>query len=377
MKIAHISDLHIGRKLEDINLLEDQNYVLNCFIDSIINEDPDVLLIAGDVYDKLSPSTESFDVWDRFLTRLATLRAHVIIISGNHDSKDRLGVGGRLYASHKIHMVTSIEAYKPIEIEDEHGSVIFYPIPFIKPVDVRNHFQDYKGSSYQEAYQYFLESLNIDYSKRNVLIGHQFFMNSSKDLILSDSETAKVGGLDSISTALIEDFDYCALGHIHGPQMVGKETIRYSGSPLKYSFSEKNHTKSYVLIDLTEKGQFDFKLIPLESKRDLREIKGPMQELINASQGSQDYIKAIITDEEDIFDGMSKLRQAYPNIVSMEIHNKSTQENAVLVHAEDLMSKSHLDRFADLYHLQHNQEMTLEEREIMESVFQEVEHEAN
>ena len=380
MKIAHISDLHIGRRFEDLSLFEDQVYIFDQLIKSIKDIGPDVLIIAGDIYDKVSPSNESFDLWDSLLGELAQLDCEVIIIAGNHDSSERLGVGGRLLTSHRIHLVTRIQDIKPITLNDEWGSVNFYPIPFIKPVDVRNGFPEYEGSNYHEAFAFVLDQLSINYDERNVLIAHQFFVNQGIAPELSDSEIINVGGLDSIDVSLVENFDYVALGHIHRPQKLKNDFIRYSGTPLKYSFSEVNQSKSIPIISLGEKNSREIEFIPIVPIREVRVVKGELDDIISVgrTQMSDDFIKAIITDEEDVHDAIGKLRSVYKNTISLEIKNSSTQSNESLVRADILIDKSHLERFEDLYFYQHGEMMSDEQRAIIESLFEEVKHnEAN
>ena len=373
MKIIHISDLHIGRRFEDVSLHEDQKYIFDSMLQEIAALNPDVLLIAGDIYDKISPSAESFQLWDEMLNKIAHLRCETIIISGNHDSNDRLGVGSLLLKEHKIHLISHLkDALNPIVIQDSFGTVNFYPVPFFRPVDLRNTFDDCDKTSYTESYQFLIDALNLDLEQRNVLIAHQFFINQGTLPTLSDSEVISVGGLDAIDVSLIEDFDYCALGHIHGPQMIKKETIRYSGSPLKYSFSEVNHKKGMVFIELFEKGRYEIKRIEVPALNDVRIIKGPLQELLEQGRlnRSHDYIKAIITDEDTVYDPIAKLRSVYPNVLNIELQNSRTQVNERLKRADTIIEKSHLERFNDLYFMQNNEYCSDEALAILQNIIE-------
>lgn len=372
MKIAHIADLHIGRKFEDLSLIEDQKYILKQIIDIVREEETDVLLIAGDIYDKISPNTESFDLFDSLLDDLAHLKCTVIMNSGNHDSSERLGLGGRLFTYHKIHIITDLlDSLTPITLEDEFGPINFYTVPFIKPSDVRNAFEDFKGTSYQEAFHYVIQKMDINLNERNILTAHQFFINAGEVPELSDSETVSVGGVDAIDASIVEMFEYVALGHIHGPQKVKTDTIRYSGSPLKYSFSEINHKKSIPFITLNQKGTtaLDFKY--LNSKRDVIEIEGRLEDLLKYEK-TDDITKATVTNEEELYDAMGKLRTIFPSIVSLEIVNSRTQHSEYLIRANEIIGKSHIERFNDLFLMQNNRELTDKERDILNELILEV-----
>lgn len=372
MKIAHIADLHIGRKFEDLSLIEDQKYILNQIINIVKEEETDALLIAGDIYDKISPNTESFDLFDSLLGDLSRLNCTVIMNSGNHDSSERLGLGGRLFTYHKIHIITDLlDSLTPITLEDEFGAINFYTVPFIKPSDVRNAFEEFKGTSYQEAFHYVIEKMDINLNERNILTAHQFFINAGQVPELSDSETVSVGGVDAIDVSIVEMFDYVALGHIHGPQKVKYDTIRYSGSPLKYSISEINHKKAIPFITLKEKDNTDLNFIPLKPQREVIEVKGLLEDLLKYEK-TNDITKATVTNEEELYNAMGKLRTVFPSIVSMEIMNTRTQHSEYLVRANEIITKSHIERFNDLFQMQNNRELSDKERAIMNELILEV-----
>ena len=276
MKLIHLSDLHLGKRVYDYNLLEDQKYILNEILEVIDAEAPDAVLIAGDIYDKSVPSTEAVETLDEFLFQLSRRHLQVFLISGNHDSPERLAFASRLISDTGIHISPVYHGtVEPAVLSDEYGSVNIYLLPFIKPAHVRRFFPDKKIESYQDALCVVVEALPIDRSKRNILVTHQFITGA----VHSDSEEITVGGTDKIDAAVFEAFDYVALGHIHRPQNMGSGRIRYCGTPLKYSFYEANHEKSVTVINLEEKGDLSVRTVPLHPLRDMREIEGTYEEL--------------------------------------------------------------------------------------------------
>ncbi len=318
MKLIHLSDLHIGKKIYGYSMLEDQKHILNQILNIIKDVNPDGIIIAGDVYDKSVPPSEAVTEFDDFLYMLSKFDKPVFIISGNHDSAERLAFGARIMSDKKIYFSPVYTGnISPIECKDEYGSVFFYLLPFIKPNDVKKRFPDAQlnGSNYSDAVRFAVEQMNIDPSKRNVLVTHQFVKGASK----SDSEEpCSVGGTDEVAADIFDIFDYTALGHIHRPQNIGKSNLRYCGTPLKYSFSEENQNKSVTVVDIREKGVADVSTIDLYPLRDMRTVEGEFENIRNSSNYTEDYVKVILTNSEPVHDALQCLRPTYPNIMILK-----------------------------------------------------------
>ncbi|QIK70009.1 exonuclease SbcCD subunit D [Erysipelothrix sp. HDW6C] len=371
MKIVHIADLHIGRKLMEFNLIKDQEYIFNQIIDIVRDRHANVVIIAGDIYDKASPSEEAFRLWDSFLLALAALDIHVIVTAGNHDSPERLGIGSRLLKNQNIHFSTE---YSGVIEMVQIDSVDFYPIPFVKPSSVRNASPDFSGQTYEDAYRFIIDNIEINPLRKSVLIAHQFFINGSSSPMLSESEVAPaVGGLDAIDVELLDKFDYVALGHIHRPQKVGRDTIRYAGSPLKYSFSEVRTEKSVVMLEINE--VIDFEMIPLIPLRDVREIVGYLDDLILVAdeKSRHDLIHVILKDERDVFDAMGKIRSVYPNALTLEFDNAIRESDVNLKRAEVLLEKQPLEMFSTFFEEQLGRPMENDETAAVTMILNEVE----
>lgn len=375
MKLIHLSDLHIGKRVNEISMIEDQEYILTQIIHILDDEKPDAVLIAGDVYDKSVPSAEAVTLFDDFLCRLAKREMPVFIISGNHDSPERLAFGNRLLEHAGIHISPVYNGgVTPISLTDTHGDVYFWLLPFIKPAHVKRFFPEEAIESYTDALGVAVEKMGIDTSRRNVLLTHQFVTGAST----CESEELSVGGSDNVDASVFDDFDYVALGHIHGPQNIGSNRIRYCGTPLKYSFSEAGHYKSVTVVELGEKGSLYLRTIPLTPKRDLRQIRGPFETLTDKAfyEGTpvNDYLHILLTDEEDIPEAMGRLRTIYPNIMKLSYDNTRTRANQLIDSATDVQRKSPLQLFEELYELQNNQPMSPEQREfsscLIESIWE-------
>ena len=376
MKLIHLSDLHLGKRVYDFNLLEDQAYILKEILKVIDTEEPDGVIIAGDIYDKSVPSTEAVELLDEFLVQLSRRDLQVFLISGNHDSPERLAFASRLIASAGIHVSPVYHGViEPIVLTDAYGPLNVYLLPFVKPAHVRRFFPDRKIESYQDALCAAIEALPIDWSGRNVLVTHQFVTGA----VRSDSEEISVGGTDNIDAAVFERFDYVALGHIHGPQNIGSERIRYCGTPLKYSFSEAEHVKSVTVTEIREKGSLSVRTVPLHPVRDLREIEGTYEELTYRPNyegtNTEDYLHITLTDEEDIPDAIGKLRLIYPNLMSLDYNNSRTRSAGVLSDPAEADRKSPLVLFEAFYKEQNGRSMSDEQkdfaREIMEHIWEE------
>lgn len=375
MKLLHLSDLHLGKRVNGFSMLEDQRVILTQIVDLAEEEKVDAVLLAGDLYDKPVPPAEAVTLLDRFLTRLSGGGIPVFAISGNHDSPERLAFATRLLAGEGIHLTAQYQGPQPpFLLQDEYGDVAIYALPYLKPALVRHWNPEADIASYEEAVSYALGQWVVDKTRRNVLLAHQFVTGG----VTCESEERSVGGVDQIPAPLFAAFDYVALGHLHGPQSVGRPTLRYSGSPLKYSFSECGHEKSVTLVTLKEKGQVEIQTLPLTPRRDLREIRGTYEEVTAKPfyQGTnrEDYLHVILTDEEDVPEAMGKLRTIYPNLMKLSYDNRRTQGVAEVTGAERPEEKTPLELFQDFYQLQNNQPMAPQQealvRQLMETIWE-------
>ena len=373
MKLIHLSDLHLGKRVNEYSLLEDQAYILTQIIQIIDKEAPDGILIAGDVYDKSVPSAEAVVLFDNFLTRLAKRDLQVFIISGNHDSPERMAFGSKLMEGSGIHLSQVYDGHvAPYALTDEYGTVYLYMLPFLKPAHVRRFF-DEDIDSYTDAMVAAVSNMELDLEARNLLITHQFVTGASR----SESEEISVGGTDNVDASVFDNFDYVALGHIHSPQNCSSERIRYCGTPLKYSVSEAKDHKSVTVVELKEKGNISISTIPLTPMRDMVEIRGSYEEITRKSfyentNYTEDYVHITLTDEEDIVDAIGKLRVIYRNLMKLDYDNQRTRSASHVDGAEDVESKSPLQHFASLYELQNNQSMSDEQKSFVEALIEQI-----
>lgn len=373
MKLIHLSDLHIGKRVNEISMIEDQEYILTQIIRIIDDEKPDAVMICGDVYDKSVPSAEAVTLFDDFLCRLAKRSLPVLIISGNHDSPERLAFVNRLLEHSGIHISPVYSGtVTPVTLSDEHGEVHFWLLPFIKPVHVKRYYPDEGIESYTDACRVAIEKMGIDPKARNVLLTHQFVTGAST----CDSEEISVGGSDNVDASVLEGFDYVALGHIHGQQNIGSNRIRYCGTPLKYSFSEELHHKSVTVAILKEKGELEIQLRPLYPRHDLRSIRGTFDTLTDkgfyGGTATDDYLHIILTDEEDVTEAVGKLRVIYPNMMKLSYDNTRTRTNQIIDGAVDIKQKSPLELFEELYEQQNNQPMGSEQRAFVSELIEKI-----
>ena len=371
MKMIHLSDLHIGKRVNEFSMLEDQEYILLEILRIVDEEKPDAVIIAGDVYDKSVPSAEAVRLLDDFLTFLAGRKLPVFMISGNHDSPERIAFGSRLMDRSGIYLSPVYDGRViPRILRDDEGEVAFYMLPFIKPAHVRAVWPEEEISSYTDAVRRAIDHMEIDPARRNVLIAHQYVTGAER----SESEDAAVGGLDNVDAAVFEPFDYTALGHIHGPQQFCGGRIRYCGTPLKYSFSERNHTKSVTVVELNRKGTPEIRTVPLQPRRDMREIRGTYQELTLKANWqhteTEDYLHIILTDEEDVPDAMARLRTIYPNVMKLDYDNTRTRAEGKIAGAEAAERKSGMELFAEFYEKQNGQPMSQEQYRFSEHLFE-------
>lgn len=373
MKIMHLSDLHIGKKVNEYSMLQDQIYILKEILRIIDNEKVETVIIAGDVYDRSLPPNEALELFDEFLYQLSSRNVNVFVISGNHDSPERISYGGRMMTENKIFLSPVYDGnVKPITLNDDYGEVNFYLLPFIRPADIRRYFPDENIENYTDAVKVAIDNMNVDFNERNILVTHQFVTGAE----LSESEDIIVGGTDNVSGEVFDGFDYVALGHIHREQTVGKDNIRYCGTPLKYSFSEAKNIKSVTILDFNDKGNIEYSKIPLTPFRDMREIRGTYYELTLKSNyestNTEDYLHITLTDEEDIPDAIGKLRSIYPNIMKLDYDNLRTRGSGTVDAIENIESKSPFELFADLFKQQNNQDMSEEQEEIMRNLIDKI-----
>ena len=373
MKFVHLSDLHLGKRVNEYSMLEDQEYILTKIINIIDDEKPSGVIIAGDVYDKSIPSAEAVQMFDDFLTRLAKRNLQVFVISGNHDSPERLSFGSRLIDQSGIHISQVYNGQiEPFTMKDEHGVANVYMLPFVKPVHVKR-FSDESIESYTDALRVAIAEMNVNQRERNILITHQFVTGAMR----SDSEDVSVGGSDNVDVSVFESFDYVALGHIHSPQNCTSERVRYCGTPLKYSFSEAKDKKSVTVVELAEKGSLAVKTVQLVPLRDMVEIKGKYDEITLKSfyentSYQEDYIHITLTDEEDVVDAIGKLRTVYHNLMKLDYDNKRTRSVSQVDGAVDVETKTPIELFSDFYELQNNQPMSDVQKAFVEDLIEQV-----
>lgn len=382
MKLMHLSDLHLGKLVLEQSMIDDQKYILNQIIDIVKKEKVDIVLIAGDVYDKSIPTIEAVNLFSNFLTKLYKLKVLVFVISGNHDSKDRLSFGNELFVDNGIYIEGIFNGNLRCEtINDKYGKLNIYMLPFIKPVEIKRFYPDEIIDTYEDAIKCILKHSSINKSERNIIMVHQFVTSLGEDVIRSDSESISLGGIDNIDVTLFKDFDYVAMGHIHGPQKVGRETVRYSGSPLKYSFSEVNQKKSVCIIEFNSKGDINISKIPLIPIRDMRVIKGPFDKLISKEiinlENKNDYLDVILTDDDYIINAIGKLRKFYPNILKLEYENKISSNEVSDNIDIDKNNMSPIDLFSEFYKMQNGIELPMKKKKIIEEVIKEVNDEAD
>ncbi len=374
MKLIHLSDLHLGKRVNEFSMIEDQEYILTKIINIIDEQQPQGVIIAGDVYDKAVPSAEAVELFDDFLYRLAKRELKVFVISGNHDSAERIAFGGRLMDRSGVYMSPVYNGrVEPVTVQDEYGSLNIYMLPFVKPANVRRFFPEHEIVTYTDAIKTAVDEMHIDTMQRNIMITHQFVTGASR----TESEEVSVGGTDNVDASAFDGFDYVALGHIHRSQKCGSEFIRYSGTPLKYSFSESKDQKSVTVIDIREKENIRLSFIPLTPKRDMVEIRGKYNDLMlksfyeNTAYG-EDYMHITLTDEEDIPDVISKLRVVYKNIMKLDYDNARTRHNAEIHGTENVQAKSPLEHFNDFYEIQNGQPMSDEQKAFMTDLIEKI-----
>ena len=374
MKFLHLADLHLGKRVNGFSMLEDQAHILRQILAILDDEQPDGVLIAGDVYDKSVPSVEAVELLDGFLTELRARGVPVLLISGNHDSPERLAFGGRVMDSCGIHISPVYDgALAPVTLHDAFGPVHVWLLPFVKPAHVRRWFPDADIESYTDAMAEAVAHMDIDTAARNVLVTHQFVTGGAR----SGSEELSVGGTDNVDSGVFAPFDYVALGHLHGAQHIGRETVRYAGSPLKYSFSEARQHKSVTVVTLGEKGDVQVRTVALTPLRELREIRGSYDELTARSfyehtTYRSDYLHLILTDEQDVFDAMSRLRTIYPYLMTLDYDNARTRAAGGMSVPAETERRTPLELFEALYKRQNHRPMSEVQRAYIAQLMEQI-----
>ena len=371
MRFLHLADLHLGKRVNEFSMVEDQRYVLQQVAAMAAEESADGLLIAGDIYDRQVPSVDAVRLFDDFLTKMSECGVPVYLIGGNHDSIERVSFGARLMSGSGIHMATEYDGtVDVVTVKDEYGEIDIWLLPYIKPAIVRAVWGEEAQEvvTYQDAVAFVLGKMKKDAKKRNILLAHQFVAGGT----ICDSEEHAIGGLDQVDVSCFNGFDYVALGHLHGAQRVGADTVRYSGTLLKYSFSEVNHVKSVTVVNLREKGNVEIYTCPVSPLHEMRKIKGSYAEVTNkanyAETDTKDYVNITLTDEEDIFDAVGKLRSIYPNLMKLDYDNTRTRQNQMITVSGETEKKDPLTMVEELFVLQNNRPMSDKERDYMSEI---------
>ncbi|MBQ4630945.1 MAG: exonuclease SbcCD subunit D [Clostridia bacterium] len=374
MKFIHLSDLHIGKRVNEYSMLEDQQYILEKIIKIADEEKPDGVIIAGDVYDKTVPSAEAMQLFDDFLVMLSKRHLKVFIISGNHDSPERLAFGRKFMKDGGIYISPVYDGnIEPIVLEDDFGNLNVWMLPFIKPSHVRHFNENAVIESYTDAVQTAIRNFKIDTNERNILITHQFVCGAER----TESEEISVGGSDAVAVDVFDDFDYTALGHIHRAQNCSSEKVRYSGTPLKYSFSESKDKKSVTVVELREKGQISVKETELIPLHDMVEIKGKYEDIMlhdfyKDTTYNHDYMHITLTNEEEITDVIGKLRTVYKNIMKLDYDNTRTRSSNRIENNEASEQKTPFEQFSQFFELQNNMPMTDKQKDFMLNLIEQV-----
>ena len=349
MKIIHLSDLHIGLNWFNRSMLDDQKYILNQISEIIEENKPDAIVIAGDIYDKAIHSAEAVKIFDDFISGLSVRvpNTEIMIISGNHDSSQRIDIFRKILSLHKIHMIGNppqkpTDYIEKVTLNDIYGNVNFYLLPFIKPSMVRMIINDEDNNiSYNTAVHKIIERENIDTNERNIIVSHQFYIpfgKSIKDIERMDSERITVGNIDAVYADILEKFDYSALGHIHKPSIVGKNNIRYCGTPLAYSISEAGQQKNVIMIELAEKGNIKTTAIPLKPLHEVRIIKGTLNEILN--QSYDDYVSVILTEAPQQTDISARIIEAFPNLLEIRYSFRNSTYSDIINKPETTTAKN-------------------------------------
>lgn len=372
MRFLHLADLHLGKRVNDFSMIEDQKYMLEKIMDIVEKKNIDGVFIAGDVYDKTMPGVQAVRMFDDFLTKLSERKKDVYIISGNHDSSERIAFGSDIFDKQRIYVSPVYDGkIRCITKSDEYGEMDIYLLPFLKPQHVKHIYPDADIETYDDAIKMVMSTLETDDKKRNIILAHQFITGAT----VSESEELSVGGIDNVNAVHFDRFDYVALGHIHKRQKIRREEMLYSGTMLKYSFSEEHHKKVAVIADIKEKGNITIEEIELKPLRDLRSIKGKFEDIVKRAKNDEkkdDYIHIILFDEEDIPEAMGRLRAIYPNIMMLSYDNLRTKFNTTGENDVSVEKKSPLQLLMSFYEKQNNNEMTKEQIEYAKRKMEEI-----
>ena len=362
MKFFHLADLHLGKRVNGFPMIEDQKIILDQILELADSEHPDAVMIAGDVYDKSIPSVEAVNLMDDFLVELVKRKLQVFIISGNHDSAERISYGGRVMEQSGIHISPRISGCGPIRLEDQYGPLYIYLFPYIHPSVVREAYPDEKVTDWTQAMEVLIRNAHVDPAARNIAVAHQYVTASGVRPEECDSEQKHIGGLDNVDYSVFDAFDYAALGHLHGPQRIGRDTVRYAGSPLKYSFSEEKHKKSVTLVEIKEKGQVEYRQLPLVPARDFKTVRGIFSEVMSpgftAPLSAEDYYRIILTDEQDVDQALARLRKYfYKNLMDLEYDNTRTRTQSDIDAGEEALEKEPIEVLQELFFKQNGTAM--------------------
>lgn len=378
MKFLHLSDLHFGKSVNGFSMLEDQRYIIQQIYDLVEKEHIDAVLMAGDIYDRSIPGGDAVTLFDDFLTRLKCLKTSVFIISGNHDSPERLQFAGRLLEDEGIYVCCQVDKHiKKVTLSDRYGPVNIYMLPFAKPMAVRLLYDDESIRTFDDAVRACINHTPVNTNERNIIMAHHFVISGGERPEVSDSEvTLSVGGIEEVSADCFDAFDYTALGHIHRPQKIGRETVRYGGSPLKYSFSEANTDKVLTVAELKDKGEVSVRLFPLKPLRDMRKIKGSLKALtredILTLENREDYVHVTLTDKAALIDPMNAVRSVYPNVMQLAFERKEMPGQEGSIRAA-VQKKDKLELFDDFFELVTGEKMSEAQRPVMEEIIDEAE----
>lgn len=373
MKFIHLSDLHIGKTVNGYSMIEDQRFIIKQILNTIDETKANAVLISGDIYDKSVPSAEAVTVFDEFLTELCRRPIDTLIISGNHDSAERLSFGEKIFEQNGLHISPVFTgAVKTVTLSDRFGAVNFYLLPFIKPSMIRKYYPNIDITDTNSALKTVLSNINVDSTVRNVLLCHQFVTGATK----SESEEIFVGGSDNVDISLFAPFDYTALGHLHMPQTLGDNYVRYCGSPLKYSFSEAAKDKSVTLVELNEKDNITVTEYPLNPLHDMRELKGSYEQITAVGYNDpspSDYVHITLTDEIPDPGALSKLREFYPNIMKLDYDNMQTRHFEEISGADSIANKTPTELFCELYKSQNGDDLSDDMTKIINEIFEQTE----
>lgn len=377
MKILHLADLHLGKRVNEMSMIEDQKYILDQIITLVKEEGVEIVLLCGDIYDKSIPTIEAIHLLDEFLDQLSKMEIRVLMISGNHDSIDRLSFGKNLFQRSSLYIASQFKGeIEKLAITEEKMTVNFYMLPFVKPAYISHRFE-LQTDSYEECFRYLMEHTKINEDEINILLTHQFVTANKQSPELSDSETSSLGGIDNIDFHVFDSFDYVALGHIHKPQAMGRDMVRYAGSILKYSFSEIHMDKKAVILTVNDKKDISLSFHPLKPLRDMREIECSLEELLKKEceiGSTEDYMHVILTDEEQILDAIGKVRTIYPNVMQISFKNRRHMKEfeTAKIKEDQISDQSPMELFEQFYKMQNHIDLDEKRAQLAMSVFEEV-----